>query len=612
MMILHQLLVLLITTTIQSSLTYADKSPNIQPQAWLIRKPQSSSSTTTTCGDSLSPTYTSSLLLSHQYQILHTQPTAQQQQQQLIATAALVTPRIGNWDQIVIIAKNGNSELENNFAVGALHGYLLANRIQELINNNKQLRVQNLLQQTTDYVNSWFENVVHKATITTNSAFWSKIQLMIARMDGLISTAIKCTNSQSPQITIQDLILLQFDGDVGDIEQMVLLQQQSNNGGGQQLLSTKITSKLVSQGSSTAHRVSQHLHNGRNKAQRNDHSMWHDVQSTAKCSALIRILPTTGDVVFGHTTWAPYVEMIRVMTFLDMGSYQVQYSGYAGMLASTDDWYQTSRGMAILETSLNIIDKESYNRIQQQILQPTVPGWLRTSIAAEWAVNANDFITWINNENSFTYNSQFLILDRKQFGLPTGMFTMFESLPNVFGQVDLTQELIETGYFSGQNTPYLSQVRDAGFYPDISQQIASGICQECNCLYSYNNNPRGCIFKRDAPNTQTIEDVQELMWSNHYLTDPLSFGLPQNAIAGRYDLLPEGDVLRKPIGAIDSKISSFTMFGKTLLKVNGPIVNSECPIFNWFNHPDLHPEISLEEVDGDGWVEVGWVFGYRK
>jgi len=85
--------------------------------------------------------------------------------------------------------------------------------------------------------------------------------------------------------------------------------------------------------------------------------------------------------------------------------------------------------------------------------------------------------------------------------------------------------------------------------------------------------------------------VGALLRSNSYKTDPLSFGLPHNAIAGRYDLSNPGSRLYLPYGATDAKVLSAAQWRKSKFTniVGGPAVTPECPIFAGFEPWSPHP-----------------------
>src|SRR5205085_1905988 len=97
--------------------------------------------------------------------------------------------------------------MEKNFAIGALQGYMLAHRIEQLVANVKELRMSDLLPETMAYLMKWHKQVIQqvfspqhqqpqqKHTKNKNaSPFWSRARAMLARLDGLRSTATRCAS----------------------------------------------------------------------------------------------------------------------------------------------------------------------------------------------------------------------------------------------------------------------------------------------------------------------------------------------------------------------------------------------------------------------------------
>ena len=463
-------------------------------------------------------------------------------------------------------ASNGGTPSEKRIAVGALEGFIIADRIRDLAENAKSLRRPDLLNKTLEYLAEWHNRIRSQANAETLlNPYWRKIQLVLDRFDGLV----KVLNHPCSTIKVSflDLLLLQSDGDVVDVEKMLAHQSES------------VKDALLI--ALDAHFTSSGLRHGSERAEKNDEKLWKSVLAQSKCSALVR-MTNSGDVILGHATWAYYAEMIRVFKHVDYGAAEgrTSYSGFAGMIASTDDFYLNHKGLAVAETSLNIIDARSLEYLLNQPYRG-VPSWIRTVIAMENAGSATEWIQLFTEEFSYTYNCQWMILDRNQLESTTGLFTVLESLPGKIAYKDMTKVLRTKGFFSSQNTPMLQEIRLAGGYPDVGTQLQNKACGSCQCHFSYDENPRGCIFKRDAPNVKTIEDMKVLLRSNNWKTDVLSFGHPEEAIAGRLDLIEEVE-MREPAGAIDAKVISLRdvdAFASASV-IGGIVVNDECPAFS--------------------------------
>jgi hypothetical protein len=112
--------------------------------------------------------------------------------------------------------------------------------------------------------------------------------------------------------------------------------------------------------------------------------------------------------------------------------------------------------------------------------------------------------------------------------------------------------------------------------------------------YSYERCARAQIFARDAPNVHTLADMQRLMQSNDYKNDPLSLGSPANAISSRYDLVDSQDAF--PVGGIDSKITSSSLFrSNTCYAISGP-THQSLPAFEWAGPWAEFPHLGMPEM----------------
>merc|ERR1711916_217851 len=93
---------------------------------------------------------------------------------------------------------------------------------------------------------------------------------------------------------------------------------------------------------------------------------------------------------------------------------------------------------------------------------------------------------------------------------------------------------------------------------------------------------RACIFHRDAPNVNSIEEFQTLMRSNNYKSDELYKNQPNLALSARMDLMPEKPEL---YGATDAKVGTSLAPEKVKL-IGGPTYTSDCPVFKFVESKD--------------------------
>lgn len=97
------------------------------------------------------------------------------------------------------------------------------------------------------------------------------------------------------------------------------------------------------------------------------------------CTVIIKFLEEQKDILIGHNTWHEY----RAMAFKMLKNYRLNYhvlpgsstlvpghtigmSSYAGTIASLDDFYLTSAGLASTETTLFVYNKELYGNLSHE------------------------------------------------------------------------------------------------------------------------------------------------------------------------------------------------------------------------------------------------------
>ena len=82
-----------------------------------------------------------------------------------------------------------------------------------------------------------------------------------------------------------------------------------------------------------------------------------------------------------------------------------------GDLESKDDFYLTSAGLAVLETSLTNFNPDNY-----KLLSPkTVPTWIRHLVANRLAKTPSEWADIFLKYRSYTHNNQWLIVDVEKY-----------------------------------------------------------------------------------------------------------------------------------------------------------------------------------------------------
>lgn len=323
------------------------------------------------------------------------------------------------------------------------------------------------------------------------------------------------------------------------------------------------------------------------------------LNQTGHCSALIKV--THDDIYFGHTSWYTYKAMIRILKrysfFFDLMNTEksaiipgsvLSMSSYPGKLSSFDDFYLSSSGLAITETTTPIYNPALWKNVNTK----TVPAWMRGLVATRLANTPSDWANLFKEENSGTYNNQWMILDYKNveknasgISLKKGAFYVIEQIPGLTSLDDMTNVLVEKTYWSSFNIPYFKHIYYLAGY--VEKAATDGR------TFSFDNHPRYRIFDRDHKNISSMDSMMAMMQYNNYMNDPESrqnITSPPNptwTIAARYDLTlldenhnnDEFDYGAK--GAIDAKVTNIENSKKLqFVAVQGP-THDRVPVFSW-------------------------------
>ncbi|XP_075560204.1 putative phospholipase B-like 2 isoform X3 [Dermacentor variabilis] len=282
------------------------------------------------------------------------------------------------------------------------------------------------------------------------------------------------------------------------------------------------------------------------------------------CSALVKVVGDNEDLYVAHNTWFLYKSMLRIQkkyTFPwhyapdTMGpsdiipGHTITMSSYAGKLVSLDDFYLTSAGLAVTETSIENSNPDLWLLIDAEASPLT---WVRAMVASRLATSGREWVDIFAKKNSGTYNNQWIVVDYKLFKPGTAIVNdtlwILEQMPGIMRQKDVSDILRKKSYWPSYNVAYNDYTHDP--------------FSQCNCTPPYN---------------------------------------PVYAISSRYDLLdPHGkyDVPRmypQPVGGIDMKLTTYEQFKQQqFFAISGPTWSQQ-PVFQWstsgFNdshvgHPD--------------------------
>jgi hypothetical protein len=112
-----------------------------------------------------------------------------------------------------------------------------------------------------------------------------------------------------------------------------------------------------------------------------------------RCTALIQI--EGDDIFFGHDTWSSYQELHAVLKHISLpvpefAAPQVTLTSILGLLSSVDDFYVSSSGLMIFETTILLMNRSLYDYVTPR----SVMNWMRSLLATfasetgrEWEEN---------------------------------------------------------------------------------------------------------------------------------------------------------------------------------------------------------------------------------
>ena len=391
--------------------------------------------------------------------------------------------------------------------------------------------------------------------IPSDLEYWLTIDVMLMQFSGLLA-GLNYFNKQLPphilgvadpamatnltEFTSQQLLLMNQQGDQMDLGNALNISGGGSGSGSMGESAGEGSESDVPPGFRYAQWFGQHTH----------------------CSSLIALTPDNSDVYMGHATWGMYSMMLRVFKTYDFDAFMphaaqtVTFSSYPGVMVSIDDYYTTSTGLIVTETSFNTFNASLYSAV----VPNTVLYWLRVAVANRLTNNGKDWTEVFGWHNSGTYNAQWMVLDLKKFtphqDLPVGTLWISEQFPGLYWSKDVTGTLASAGQWGSFNLPYNRTLFDVS--GTAAQEVTSGM--EMN---SWQLNVRAQIWRRDWRNFSFapvggnhLSAFQHEMQYNNYMQDPISQGNPTYAIAARGDFGPGAACW----GAIDAKVASWSLW----------------------------------------------------
>eukprot|EP01084_Bolivina_argentea_P255919 430647_1 len=301
-----------------------------------------------------------------------------------------------------------------------------------------------------------------------------------------------------------------------------------------------------------------------------------------RCSALVKITPEIDNLFIGHSTWFIYEGSVRIFKYYKFAFETVptatnvmMFSSYPAMLESLDDFYVMDSGLAMLQTTNGIPNTTLYDYVTPQSLY----AWQRVRIANAQSKTGEEWYNNVANQNSGTYNNQYMIINygifKKNQPLPNNFLWVIEQVPGYVEGGDMTR-IVERGYWASYNVPAFETIYNMSGYPELVEKQGA--------VNSYDLDPRARIFRRDANSISDLESYKSFLRYNNYQNDAIENNDPMWAICARGDLSPPNEN-PSPYGCYDTKVSNLSMILNMQAQViNGPTYD-DLPPFDWSNWP---------------------------
>ena len=127
------------------------------------------------------------------------------------------------------------------------------------------------------------------------------------------------------------------------------------------------------------------------------------------CSALVQLSPGADDLFIAHVNWDSYQSMLRIIKYLDMPlpnakARRMSFDSYPGSLSSMSDFYRTSAGLTVTETTLDMDNPSLWPKVTPE----SIMVWMRGMLANRLASSGDEWTDICQWHNSGTCNNQWI------------------------------------------------------------------------------------------------------------------------------------------------------------------------------------------------------------
>ena len=278
------------------------------------------------------------------------------------------------WNYLYLESNPNYSDDVQARGAGFLEGALTTQQIYEHRTNEFDVLFTN---STIDKLTEGFIddmttfNLQMAAKYDSTHPYWHQVGLLYQQIQGIAEGYAATQTDPTKIVTYFDLILLQYDGDMTDIQHAVgSVDRISVDSPLQQIMDFIIE-------------------NGR-------------------CSALVKLTEGHQELWAAHDTWAGFASTHRMfkayrLPFTGVASSTIHFSSYPGFVDSSDDWYQALESqLTVLETTNDVINQTLYNFVDSQ----TVGTWARSVLSTRLSNNGQEWVNYFGYYQSGTYNNR--------------------------------------------------------------------------------------------------------------------------------------------------------------------------------------------------------------
>lgn len=426
------------------------------------------------------------------------------------------------WGRLNIKANPNSTSLDQFYCMGYIDTSVSVNRVYEAYHLFREAQGAtdewpsgwtNWIRQNIEYINEMID-------ANPNSDYWKSIKLIREQFRGMVAGLRDHKPEGEVEISEVDFWIFQSAGDFDDLAEI--------------------------------------LNPGTTK----------DPELSSHCTGMLKFAPNYTDIYFAQDTWSDVRDLHAYLKSYSLNvpefkAKNIAFSTRTGHIQSVDDFWMADTGLLVFETTLHCFNKTLYSFVTPQ----SVLTWMRVYYAMLSADNGRDWTQNFIQQNSGTYNNEYIVLDTKKFTPgqkpTTDLVWMIEQLPTVYHSEDITDKFVAQGWWPSINTPYFDDIFKLADYP--GQQVREPYKKD---FWSYYDQPRYKVITKHVNDDNTYDFFKTLMRWNHYLDEnEPNYNEPAQGILARYDLRPENGTAfgkKAPFAGLDSKTASAIKASKHL------------------------------------------------